>query len=130
MTENNETFYDSAEAAEETEFTLVNSNGGAARVEELGLLLYNGGTVCDDDFDDNAAEAICVELGFEGALRWTNENSFTIQSNYDINLDEVHCESDSWDSCEFATTHDCSHSEDVFLMCHDGSCLFRGFQPR
>ena len=35
---------------------------------ERGLLLYDGGTVCDDNFDDNAAHAICNELGLGGSF--------------------------------------------------------------
>ena len=97
----------------------MNSDGKAAKAGELGLLLYNGGTVCNDGFADNAAKAICVELGFKGATRYT---SFRIGSNYDINLDEVHCMNTSWVSCVFLTTDDidrgCSHYQKVFLECH------------
>ena len=27
-------------------------------------------------------------------------------------------------ACEFATSHDCGHSEDVFLVCREGENLF------
>lgn len=109
-----------SEETEATPFTLINSDGEAAGSGEFGLLLYNQGTVCDDDFDDNAADAICKEMGYEGATRWSNDDTFALQSDLEIKMDEVQCASDSWASCEFQTTHDCSHSEDVFLECHSG----------
>ena len=44
-------------------FTLVDSDGNTVEGGEFGLLLYNGGTVCDDFFDTNAANAICHFMG-------------------------------------------------------------------
>ena len=102
------------------QFTLVNSDGEAAGAREIGLLLYNGGTVCDDSFDDHAAAAICAELEFSRATRWTSRHRFSIQYNYEITLDDVRCSDDSWENCEFSETHNCGHSEDVFLVCNNG----------
>jgi hypothetical protein len=86
-----------------------------------GLLLYNGGTVCDDDFDENAATAICKEMGHTGANYWTSgADSFRIQHDLEIKMDEVHCMNDTWSSCDFDQFHDCSHREDVFLECSQG----------
>ena len=84
---------------------------------QLGLLLYKEGTVCDDSFNDNAANAICRQMGFEEATRWTNDESFGIQSNYDIKLDDVSCGSEEWESCSFSEEDNCAHHEDVFLSC-------------
>ena len=112
--------------SEESQFTLVNSDGEAAGAGELGLLLYKQGTVCRynySTFDYIAADAICVELGFKWATRWNSDSRFTIQNNYDIKMDNVRCESDSWTSCTFRTrflTRFCSHEEDVFLKCYSG----------
>ena len=44
-------------------FTLVDSAGYTTQEGELGLLLYNGGTVCDNDFSFNSANAICHLMG-------------------------------------------------------------------
>jgi hypothetical protein len=44
-------------------FTLVNSTGNTLEDGELGLLLINGGTVCVDELDNNAAHAICNSMG-------------------------------------------------------------------
>ena len=107
--------------AEESQFTLVNSNGEAAGAGELGLLLYKQGTVCDDNFNYTAADAICVELGFGWATRWNSDSRFTIQDNYDIKMDDVRCENDSWTSCTFRTvSRNCYHYNDVFLECNSG----------
>ena len=96
---------------------MVNSDGDAAGAGELGLLLYKQGTVCDDYFNYKAADAICVELGFGWATRWTNDSEFMIQSDFDIKMDNVRCKDESWTSCTFRTDHNCKHSEDVFLEC-------------
>ena len=44
-------------------FTVVNSAGNRTKEGELGLLLYNGGTVCVDFFSINSANAICHRMG-------------------------------------------------------------------
>jgi len=101
-------------------FRLVNANGETIDSDsgERGLLLYYGSTVCDDGFNDNSADAICREMGYAlGADSWENGQFYDIQSSYDIGLDDVICSSDSWDSCEFTTSHNCAHSEDVHLAC-------------
>ena len=103
--------------ADQPLFTLVNSDGGNHEGEELGLLLYKGGTVCDDSFDTTAADAICRYMGYSAATRWTIEESFNIQSEYDINLDDVQCSSAEWLTCSFSVENNCGHDEDVFLSC-------------
>ena len=87
---------------------------------QLGLLLYRGGTVCDDSFNYTAADAICKQMNFTHALEWNSEASFDIQSNYDIKLDDVECSSDELKNCRYSEIHDCEHSEDVFLSCGTG----------
>ena len=99
-------------------FTLVDSNGTDVEGDQIGLLLYKGGTVCDDNFNTAAAEAICIQIGYKDIINWTSQDqSFVIQSDYEINLDNVNCSSAEWDSCRFSEEHDCLHSEDVFLSC-------------
>ena len=46
---------------------------------ELGLLLYQGGTVCDDFFNNNAADAICKLMNYTYSLTWNSDESFNIQ---------------------------------------------------
>ncbi|XP_063681810.1 deleted in malignant brain tumors 1 protein-like isoform X2 [Bolinopsis microptera] len=109
-------------------FTLINESGDEVGAGERGLLLYNRGTVCDDAFDDNAAGAICKAMGYESGASWSNSNDFDIQSDFEIKMDEVQCVSDDWASCEFQTSHDCSHSEDVFLLCRGEEAAAEGFR--
>ena len=79
----------------------MDSEGNNIEGEQLGLLLYHGGTVCYEYFDDDDANSICnIYLGYVGAARWTREESFDIQSNYLIKK--------GWG---------CDHSQDIFLSC-------------
>ena len=55
-------------------FRLVDEQGNEVSADERGLLLYKGGTVCDDGFDMHAANAICREMGYTEATNWTNKN--------------------------------------------------------
>ncbi|KAL5253602.1 hypothetical protein ACHWQZ_G013415 [Mnemiopsis leidyi] len=101
-------------------FSLVDSNGEEVGVGERGLLLYNGGTVCDDSFSENSADAICREMGYSGSSSWVSGSSYSYgenQTSLDITLDDVQCSDDDWDSCSYSTSHNCGHSEDVFLTC-------------
>ena len=100
-------------------FKLVDSDGNPLEGRhEIGLLLYHGGTVCDDGFNETAAEAICKQINPSyGMLEWTSGNRFSIQDDLVINLDDVHCSSTDWESCEYSEEHNCGHSEDVHLFC-------------
>ena len=68
-----------------------------------------------------AASAICNEIGYNNngdAITWANSNLYdSIQQSYDIVLDDVRCQSDNFAECTFATSHDCGHSEDLYLNC-------------
>ena len=99
------------------EFSLIDSTSNAVGAETLGLLINNGGTVCDDSFSDNSADAICRKMGYLGQMSWTHGDNYGIQSSYDITLDNVACSSGEWSSCTYIFVHNCAHSEDVFLQC-------------
>ena len=99
-------------------FTRVDSDKNPVEEQQLGLLLYRGGTVCDDYFNETAAEAICRQINPSySMLEWTFGSRFEIQDNLDIKLDDVQCSSTDWESCEYSEEHNCGHSEDVFLSC-------------
>ena len=102
------------------EFSLIDSTSNAVGAETLGLLINNGGTVCDDSFSDNSADAICRGMGYIGQMSWTSGEKWAIQSSLDITLDDVACTSGEWSSCTFSVEHNCLHSEDVFLQCDNG----------
>ena len=87
---------------------------------ERGLLLFYGGTVCDDGFDNNAADAICGMMGFSGSVSWISGDYFDIQEELEIKLDDIDCTDETWSSCDYAKQNNCGHSEDVFLSCETG----------
>ena len=103
-------------------FELVDNDGNT--IEDAhgirGLLIYKGGTVCDDSFGDSEADVICQEMGYNQSSGWTSGSYYDVQRSLDIALDEVDCDGGSWSSCGYETTHDCSHYEDVFLICLKG----------
>ena len=114
-------------------FRLVDDNGNEVEGGRMGLLLYNGGTVCDDSFTDNSADAICREMGYSGASNWDSGDDYESQSGYDIKLDDVSCSSGNWSSCTYSLRHNCGHYEDVFLECETAadevdidSCFVQG----
>ena len=110
---------------EEKLFTLIDSDGNPVEEKQFGLLLYRGGTVCDDGFDDIAAEAVCRQIKSSySMLEWTTAETFDIQNNLDINLNDVQCNSTDWGSCEYSEEHNCGHGEDVFLSCTTGTPLY------
>ena len=102
----------------------MNTDGIVIDAKEDGLLLFGGGTVCDDGFSDKSANAICRELGFGAASHWrSGVNWGSIQTSKPINLDNVVCSNDGrWSSCTHSTTRNCVHNEDVFLECQGILC--------
>ena len=100
-------------------FTLLNKDGSLTRGEQEGLLIFGGGTVCDDNFSTNSANAICRELGFAAAAQWrSGVNWGSIQTSKPVNLDNVVCsEGGSWSSCTYSEISNCFHEEDIFLTC-------------
>ena len=100
-----------------TEFSLIDSSGNTVGAGTQGLLISNGGTVCDDSFSDNSADAICRKMGHYGHTSFSSGNKWDIQSVHDIKLDDVACDNGYWSSCSFSKSHNCGHSEDVFLQC-------------
>ena len=80
-----------------------------------GLLLYNGGFVCDDDMNNNVAILICMEMGFVGALSWSG---FQQNGSNEFGMDSIYCSgATDWSQCTFKTTDDCSNGEGVQLVC-------------
>ena len=106
-------------------FSLVDQSGNTIVDEsQMGLLLYNGGTVCDDGFSDNSANAICKVLGFDKNIQLTNGNRWpAIQETYEVRLDDINCQNDDWDSCTNSRYHHCDHNEDIFLQCGDSTAI-------
>ena len=82
--------------------------------------------MCNDGFDEIAANSVCAFLGYDihgsSPSQWTTGNSWDLQEEYEITLDNVICKNISWSSCSYSTeSHDCTHLEDVFLTCNTPS---------
>ena len=93
---------------------------GYGRVE----VLMNGGwaTLCDDGFNDNAAQALCTHLGFsQGEIR---TDAFYGPGTGEIFFSDVTCtgsESHLYE-CQLRRNFDqvCTHAEDVGVVCSIG----------
>ncbi|KAL5267885.1 hypothetical protein ACHWQZ_G004814 [Mnemiopsis leidyi] len=82
----------------ESRFRLIDQNRNTITWAEEGLLLYNGGTVCDDDFNSYAADVICKDMGFPYYGSWRYAYIWpTLQSSYTITLDDDSGISWEWD---------------------------------
>merc|ERR550537_475997 len=104
--------------AVQARFTLVDGRGNKIYGQREGLLLFNGGTVCDDGFSMNSAHAICRTLGYSQATRYRHGLVYgSFQSRKRIGLDDVICSSTHWASCRSTTRHNCHHGEDILLTC-------------
>ena len=90
--------------------------------QERGMLLYKGGAVCHDRFNENSANAICKELGYSRSLNWTSGYHYNLnfQFGFHITLDDVECDEGDWGLCSYSTSNDCYHLKDVFLSCVSG----------
>ena len=116
------------------EFELVDQYGRNVTKQQEGLLLYNGGTVCDDQFDEDSARAICRALGRPS--QQSTWKSYPVgpqygqfQSRKTIKLGMKGCLNNDgmWFFCSFTTKPQCKHEEDVFLTCSDGKRIFSMF---
>ena len=45
----------------------------------MGLLLYKGGTVCGNDFDQTEADSICKQMNYICSANWSSGERFEIQ---------------------------------------------------
>ncbi|XP_067672345.1 neurotrypsin-like [Haliotis asinina] len=95
------------------------STPSSGRVE----VYYSGswGTVCDDNFDIKAATVVCRQLGYRTAESYNTR----LPGQGKIWLDQVTCRGTeaSIVSCSRNPfgSHDCSHKEDVSVVCADNT---------
>ena len=120
-------------------FSLIDVKGNSLQSEQLGLVLYQGGTVCNEKFDNKTAEAICRQMGFSSAIKWNTGVESDVQFLFEVAI-SIYCESVEWEpekcfpyeisrrestyEMETETTSYCVHSRDVFLQC-TGNIIFR-----
>ena len=92
-------------------------------------VFYNNswGTICDDSWDINDGQVVCRMLGFSGVISAPGGAQFG-QGEGPIVLDEVQCVGSEEDLLECQRNsfleHNCGHSEDAGVVCHNGSCKF------
>ncbi|KAK3097605.1 hypothetical protein FSP39_011331 [Pinctada imbricata] len=83
------------------------------------------GTICDDFWDEAAAEVACRQLGFKGG-KPVKEAMFGTGSGA-IWFDNVKCfgnESKIWECNHRGIgTHNCNHTEDVGIICESGAVV-------
>ncbi|XP_063689232.1 neurotrypsin-like [Bolinopsis microptera] len=96
------------------------------------------GTVCDDKFNDHAADLSCQYLGYESAEEWGSEKdskwgngrqfipaSILVEYNIDILVDDVYCDESKTNitECEADVLegHDCNIFENLWLKCAGNS---------
>ncbi|XP_050302204.1 uncharacterized protein LOC126740288 [Anthonomus grandis grandis] len=96
----------------------TNSSNGRLEIRHNGIW----GSICDDDFNEDAAKIACRSLGFNGRTSVRKE-AFYGQSTGPIWLDQVSCKGNEttlekcthWDWGET----NCDHSEDVGIECSE-----------
>ena len=80
------------------------------------------GTICDDDFDDGDATAVCRQLGFSGGN--ARYSAFFGPGSGDINWNNLNCPADVRNLfyCEMDTDVGiCDHLEDIGVVCDKGT---------
>ena len=87
---------------------------------------YLDGTVCDDSFDDHAANLTCQGLGHKYAISWGSgpdnfryvPEEFLENANVKILINDVRCGADATDIKECQASimegHDCSFSQSLW----------------
>ena len=106
-------------------FSLIDASGNTVQSGQLGLLLYRGGTVSNDRFNNKTAEVICRQLHFSSAIAWSSgmEHDFQFQYEAAISISCMSVDSEP-EECSFNEMcfdpdnfHLLTHSADVFLKC-------------
>ncbi|PIK36335.1 putative deleted in malignant brain tumors 1 protein-like [Apostichopus japonicus] len=101
---------------EEGSIRLAGGNETAGRVE----IYLNGewGTVCDDAWDIDDANVVCIQLGFARALESRGGASFG-EGTGEIHLDDVGCSGDETEllNCSYSSIDNCNHFEDAGVIC-------------
>ena len=105
-------------------FSLVDDTGNTAESGQLGLLLYQGGTVCNEFFNNQTAEAICRRMNFSSAIEWKSELESEIQKKFEVAMKIINCPDvvRKSEQCTFSEViidfeDNCFHRKDVFLKC-------------
>ena len=86
-----------------------------------GLLMYNGGTVSGNKFDETTAELICRIMGYDKVMSWTTGRKYQFQEeSLPIKYKDLNClaSEDVFPLCVYGTdTTGETHDNDVWLWC-------------
>ncbi|KAL5247238.1 hypothetical protein ACHWQZ_G019184 [Mnemiopsis leidyi] len=99
---------------------IVDKNGQYTQ-KEYGLLVYNGGTVSGNKFNDETAELMCYIMGYKGVMSWkVGRKYFADQERLDITITDLNCltKDRTFPLCTYGTdAANSTHDEDVWLWC-------------
>ncbi|KAL5264789.1 hypothetical protein ACHWQZ_G005755 [Mnemiopsis leidyi] len=100
-------------------FQLADSLGNSIKNQQRGLLLYNGYTVCVNNFNMAAAHAVCKLMGYTDAKSATYGDIWKIQKEFKVFPQSLSCSHSDWSACTFKNGgNNCNdHSKDVFVTC-------------
>ncbi|KAK3108310.1 hypothetical protein FSP39_005332 [Pinctada imbricata] len=75
------------------------------------------GTVCDDYFGTDDANVVCKQLGYSSGV--VRDQAYYGMGSLKILMDDVACLGSELaiQNCRYKREHDCSHSEDVGVIC-------------
>ena len=88
--------------------------------EGHGILMYNGGTVSGNKFDDTAAELVCRIMGYGRFMSWSTGKRYQFQDCLPVTLNDLNClESEKvFPSCTYGEdTSEETHDNDIWLWC-------------
>ncbi|XP_053383098.1 deleted in malignant brain tumors 1 protein-like isoform X2 [Mercenaria mercenaria] len=101
-----------------TDARLVNGTGpydGRAEINVNGTW----GTICDKNFDLQAADLFCDLMGLRAAHYITG--AIYGEGSGPVFIDELFCEDDDYSlrSCRYLSHNECSHERDISAVCND-----------
>ena len=99
---------------------LINSTGQESSVGRVEVYRDSTwGTVCDDSFGQNDADAACKQWGSTTQALSYNGNAFYGQGTGPIHIDNANCAPNiaSLFLCSITLVHNCDHTEDVGISC-------------
>ncbi|XP_019863715.1 PREDICTED: neurotrypsin-like [Amphimedon queenslandica] len=86
------------------------------------------GTVCDDGWSNANAQVVCRQLGYPTTGAYYRGEAYFGQGTGSIVLDDVSCvgnETSLYQQCSHGSplSHNCTHSEDVGVVCPGAHCI-------
>ena len=102
-----------------TSFYLVNKDKQHTQ-KGHGILMYNGGTVSGNNFDDTTAELICRIMGYNNFMSWSTGRRYQFQDSLPIRINDLNClkSEEVFPFCTYGNdTSTETHENDIWLWC-------------